>query len=171
MKVYVAADHAGFTLKELVKAALLGQGYEVEDCGAATHDAHDDYPDFMSKAADKVAHNPFDRAVIIGGTGQGEAMVANKFPHVRAAVFYGTKEPRTSVDASGRESSDPYEIVRLARLHNDANVLSLGARFLTDDEALTAVRLFLTTAFSGEERHVRRLKKLEDREREAHGSY
>lgn len=171
MKVYLAADHAGFALKELVKEALRGQSYDVEDCGAATLDTHDDFTNFVSIAADKVSHNPFDRAIVIGGSGQGEAMVANKFPHVRAAVFYGTKEPVARVDAQGRESSDPYEIVRLARLHNDANVLSLGARFLADDEALTAVKLFLATEFSEEERHVRRIKKLEEIEREAHGSH
>lgn len=168
MKIYLATDHAGFKLKEVVKDFLLGEGYEVEDCGANSFDASDDYPDFMSNAAEKISANPYDRAIIFGGSGQGEAVVANKFPHVRAAVFYGPKEPVGAVDATGKTSSDPYEIIQLARQHNDANVLSLAARFLTDEEAIEAARLFITTPFSKDERHVRRLEKIERIERELH---
>lgn len=164
MKVYLATDHAGFKLKEVVKAFLLGQNYAVEDCGAQALDVDDDYPDFISLAAEKISANPFDRAIIFGGSGQAEMMLANKYVHVRAALFYGPKVLVQEADAAGRQSTDAYEIVRLARLHNDANVLSLGARFLTEEEALEAVCTFLETAFSEEERHKRRLQKMADLE-------
>lgn len=168
MKIYLAADHAGFALKEKVKEFLLGEGYEVEDCGAHEFNKNDDYPDFISIAAEKVSSFPEDRAILFAGSGEAEMMLANKFPHVRSALFYGTKLPTQSVDATGRKSDDPYELIRLTREHNDANTLSLGARFLTDEEALEAVTLWLKTPFSNEERHVRRLKKIADIEKELH---
>jgi ribose 5-phosphate isomerase B len=105
----------------------------------------DDYPDFISIAAQKVSQSPKDKAIILGGSGQGEAMVANRFPHVRATVYYGGSD----------------EILKLSREHNDANVLSLGARFLGKETAEKAVRLWLAGEFSGEQRHVRRIKKIE----------
>ena len=166
MKVYLATDHAGFQLKEVIKEFLQGEGYEVEDCGAFSFDKNDDYPDFIRKAGEKISSNPFDRAIIFGGNGQGENFTANKYPHVRSVVFYGPKEPRAAVDATGKTSTDPYEMVRLAREHNDANILSLAARFLQDAEAIEAVRLFLVTPFSEAERHKRRLQKLADIEKE-----
>ncbi len=166
MKIYLATDHAGFKLKEVVKEFLLGQDYEVEDCGATTFETHDDYPDFIRKASEKISANPFDRAIIFGGNGQAEALLANKYPHVKAVVFYGPKEPTTTVDATGRVSADPYEMIRLTREHDNSNVLSLAARFLTDDEALEAVKLWLKTPFSEDARHVRRLGKIEDVEKE-----
>lgn len=145
MKVYLATDHAGFELKNKVKEFLEGNGYEVQDCGAFTYDPDDDYPDFISKAAEAVSKNPDnDKAIIFGGSGQGEAIVANKFPKVRAAVYYGKAEHMPS----------------LTRQHNDSNILSLGARFLTYGEAITAVKLFLETPFSKEERHIRRIEKI-----------
>lgn len=145
MKVYLATDHAGFELKEKVKEFLKAERYEVEDCGAYTFDSNDDYPDFISKAAEAVSKNPdTDKAIIFGGSGQGEAMVANKFPKVRAAVYYGQAE----------------EMPSLTRQHNDSNVLSLGARFLTHEEASQAVKLFLQTQFSNDERHSRRIEKI-----------
>lgn len=171
MKIYVAADHAGFHLKEVVKEALLGEGYEVEDVGATHVDSHDDYPDYVSKAAEKVSEFPEDRAILCAGSGAGEMMLANKYPNVRAALFYGPKEAVGEVDVTGRKSTDPYEIVRLSREHNDANVLSLAARFLTEEEALEAVMLWLKTPFSGEERHERRIKKIAEIEKEIHDNY
>lgn len=166
MKVYIATDHAGFLLKEIVKEFLLGEGYSVEDCGATSFEKFDDYPDFISVAAEKVSKNPYDRAIIFGGNGQGEAFTANKFPHVRAVVFYGPREAVGAVDVTGKKTSDPYEIVRLTREHTDANILSLAGRFLTDEEALKAVRIFLTTPFSKDDRHVKRLEKVERIEKE-----
>lgn len=168
MKIYLATDHAGYTVKEAVKAFLLGENYEVEDCGAVSFDPHDNYPDFIAKAAEKISHNPFDFAIIFGGNGQGEAMVANKFPNVRAAVFYGTKEAVAAVDVSGTKSTDPFEIIRLTREHTNANVLSIGARFVEDEDAIEAVKLFLHTPFPALERHAKRLAKITEIEKEIH---
>lgn len=147
MKIYLAADHAGFNLKEKLKQYLKGVGYAVEDQGAFTLDPADDYPDYVTPAAKLVAAEPeIDRAIIIGGSGQGEAMVANRLRGVRAAVYYGGQE----------------EIITLSREHNNANILALGARFLGEEEALNAVRLWLSTTYLAEERHERRLKKIDD---------
>lgn len=165
MKIYLATDHAGFKLKEIVKEELLGQGYDVIDCGATSFHTDDDYPDFVSVAAEKISEFPYDRAIIFGGNGQAEAFLANKYPGVKAVVFYGTKVPVIAVDVHGRVSEDPFEMIRLVREHDNANILSIGARFVTQTEALQAVRLFLTTAFPEDERHMRRLKKVADIER------
>ncbi len=144
--IYFATDHAGFELKNILVAFVREElGYEVCDCGPFTYDANDDYPDFISIAADKVSHNPTDRAIILGGSGQGEAMVANRFPHVRATVYYGGSS----------------EIITLSREHNDANILSLGARFVTGTQAKEVVQRWLATDFTNEERHIRRIKKIE----------
>ncbi|MEX0933266.1 MAG: RpiB/LacA/LacB family sugar-phosphate isomerase [Candidatus Paceibacterota bacterium] len=145
MKIYLATDHAGFKLKEEIKHSLLNDGHDVEDCGAFTYDESDDYPDFISVAAEAVSKDPDNaKAVILGGSGQGEAILANKFPHVRAALFYGSHG----------------EIVTLSREHNDANILSIGARFVTAEEVRRIVKIWLHTDFSEEERHVRRLEKI-----------
>jgi ribose 5-phosphate isomerase B len=158
MKIYLAADHAGFELKERAKKWLIENGHEVTDCGALKLVEGDDYPVYMAKAAEAVASNPGSQGIIFGGSGQGEAMVANRQEGVRAAVFYGPELAKTAVDSEGKESSDPYEIVRLERSHNDANMLSLGARFLNPEEALAAIKIFLETPFSQAERHDRRIK-------------
>lgn len=153
--IYLAADHAGFELKEKLKPYLQELGYEVKDCGAFSYDENDDYPDFVALAAQAVSEDTDNsRAIILGGSGQGEAMIANRFRGVRAAVYYGT----TSANVSAGKGN---EIITLSREHNDANVLSLGARFLTEEEAKRAVKLWLDTAFTGEERHSRRLKKID----------
>lgn len=144
MKVYLATDHAGFELKEKIKTFLQEKGYDVEDCGAHTVDPQDDYPDFISRAAEKISQNSDDKAIIFGGSGQGEAMVANKFPHVRAMVF----------------NCENLELIPLGREHNNANMLSIGARFVSEAVAKQAVEVFLATAFPGDERHVRRLEKM-----------
>ncbi len=165
MKVYLATDHAGFALKEIIKPLLIEKGYSVEDCGAFSFQPEDDYPDFIAKAAEAVAKNAEDRAIIFGGSGQAEAMTANKFPHVRAAVFYSPVLPVGAADVAGRMSNDPYEMIRLTREHNNANVLSLGARFLSADEAQQAVILWLQTPFSNDVRHVRRIEKMHEIEK------
>jgi ribose 5-phosphate isomerase B len=156
MKVYFATDHSGYALKNTLLAFVRDElGYDVEDCGAYVTNEDDDYPDFVGAAAEKVSMDPLMcRAIVIGGSGQGEAMCANRFPFVRAGVFYG--ERGTQIDAVGHV----LDVVTSMRTHNDANVLSLGARFVTVDEAKEAVRAFLATSFEGEERHVRRIKKL-----------
>ncbi len=147
MIIYFATDHAGFALKEALLPFVRDElRHEVVDLGAFIFDESDDYPDYIKKAAELVSENPMTtRAIILGGSGQGEAMVANRFRHVRAALYYGHTE----------------EIVPLSREHNDANVLSLGARFMSVDEAKRAVRAWLTAPFSEDERHVRRIKKID----------
>jgi ribose 5-phosphate isomerase B len=160
MKVYLAADHAGFQLKEKVKGFLKQKNFEVEDCGAFALDNSDDYPDFISKAAKRVSENPASRAIVIGGSGQAEAMLANKFRNVRCALFYSPVAPVHAADVTGRKSTDPFEMIRLTREHNDANILSLGARFLREDDAIKAVDSWLRSPFSNDERHVRRIGKI-----------
>ena len=158
MTIYLAADHAGFELKNSLKTMLEKQ-HEVVDCGAFELDPVDDYPDFISKAAQLISLHPQNRAIIIGGSGQGEAMVANRYKNVRCAVFYGPMKPTSSIDAEGHQSTDAFEILKLERMHNDANMLSLGARFISQEDAVKAVTLFLETQFYLIERHVRRIMK------------
>lgn len=145
MQIYIASDHAGFELKGKLVEFLKGQGKEIEDLGPSIYMEGDDYPDFILPLAQKVAQNKDSFGIVIGASGQGEAMAANRVKGVRAAVYYGM----------------PQALIKLSREHNDANVLSLGARFLSEEDAKTAVELFLTTPFSGEERHVRRIAKLD----------
>jgi ribose 5-phosphate isomerase B len=179
MKIYLAADHRGFELKEKIKEWLKDWGYEYEDMGAFEYNKDDDYPDFVSKAAEAVANDPErSRGIILGGSGQGEAMVANRYEGVRGAVFYGP----TLVKAKG--SIKKYllkifapdinyiamylltkkldEVVKLSREHNDSNVLSLGTFFVDEEIAKRAIKLWLETPFSGEERHIRRINKIEE---------
>ena len=144
MKIYIAADHAGFNLKNYLKKQLLVDGYDIEDCGAFDFDPLDDYPDFIFPAAEKVANQPNSRGIIIGGSGQGEAMAANRIQGVRAAVYY----------------DGPIEIVKLSRLHNNANILSLGARFLSVERATEILNIWLAEKFEGE-RHENRINKLD----------
>lgn len=153
MKIIFAADHAGYELKsELVVFVRDELGLEVEDVGADILDPDDDYPIFVSQAARQVSNDPENtKAIILGGSGQGEAMLANRYPHVRAAVFYG----------------GPHDIIRLSREHNDANVLSLGARFIESEGTKKMVRLWLETAASSEIRHKRRIHMMEDMGRRA----
>jgi len=146
MNIYLASDHAGFELKEKLKGWLKELGYSISDEGAFSLVPDDDYPDYIRIAAKQVASDPDNsRAIVIGGSGQGEAIVCNREKGVRAAVYYG----------------GPLEIVTLSRLHNNANVLSLGARFVTVSQAEEAVKLWLNTEFPAEERHVRRISKID----------
>lgn len=144
--IYLATDHAGFNLKEKIKAFLVREGHAVKDFGAAVFDPEDDYPDLISLAAEAVSKNPESKGIILGGSGQGEAIVANKYPNVRAAVYYGKAD----------------QMPELTRQHNNSNILSLGARFLTEQEAFEAVKLFLQTPFSNEPRHIRRIGKIKE---------
>lgn len=163
MKIYIGSDHVGFELKEKIKKYLseLEAGYEIEDKGAFKYDADDDYPDFIKLVAEAVAGNAESKGIILGGSGEGEAMCANKTKGIRAALFYGEKEAITAVDITGHKSSDPFEIVELAREHNNANILSIAVRFVEEDEAKFAAELFLRTKFSGDERHIRRINKID----------
>lgn len=145
MKIYIGTDHAGFELKESLVVFLRAEGHEVEDMGAHSYDALDDYPDFIRPVAEAVAKDPESRGIILGGSGQGEAMCANRVKGARAAVYYG----------------GAVDIVVLSREHNDANILSIGARFVETEEAKEVVKVWLATPFSGEEKHSRRIAKLD----------
>lgn len=146
MKIFFAGDHAGFELKQKLIEFVRLLGYEVEDLGPFSYDAGDDYPDYVVPAARAVGNDPErSRGVVIGGSGQGEAMCANRIRGVRAAVYYGGS----------------LEVVKKTREHNNANILSLGARFMNEEEAKLAVKLWLETPFSGEDRHVMRLAKID----------
>jgi ribose 5-phosphate isomerase B len=145
MKIYIGSDHAGFELKGKLISRLSEMGYEVEDKGAFAYNPEDDYPDFVKPVAEAVAADREAKGIVIGKSGQGEAMAANRIKGVRAAVFYGGS----------------HEVVTLSREHNDANVLSLGAGLIDIPEALAAAKLWLETPFSGEERHRRRIAKLD----------
>lgn len=144
--IYLATDHAGFTLKEVIKKYLIEQGKEVEDMGAFGMDEKDDYPDFILPAANKMRENIKESlGIFFGATGQGEAIAANKVKGIRAAVYYGGS----------------LELVKRSRSHNNANVLSLGVRFLTAEEAIDAVEIWLRTDFEGG-RHERRIEKIKE---------
>ncbi len=163
MKIYFTSDHAGFELKNELVPFVKEMGHDVEDLGPKEYNEQDDYPDLIAPAAKKVSEAEQDiehigkgevRAVVIGGSGQGEAIVANRFSHVRAALFNGQYQP-----SDGRDV--PCEI-EISRTHNDSNVLSLGARFLSQEEAKKALKKWLETPFSGDPRHLRRIKKIEE---------
>lgn len=160
MKVYLASDHVGFALKTKLKPFLEEKGYEVIDCGANVLDKDDDYPDFISQAAAEVSKDPNSRGIVMGGSGQGEAMVANKYKNVRCALFYSPAIPKQAADITGRVSEDPLEMIRLTREHNDANMLSLGVRFVTEEAAMQVVAMWLEAPFSNHERHARRIEKI-----------
>lgn len=152
-KIYVGSDHAGFGFKEKLIPYLKELGYEVEDKGAFEYNEEDDYPDFIIPVAREVSRRPNDvKGIIFGGSGQGEAMAANKFSDVRAAVYYGQGQ---CVVEEENES-----VIKLSREHNDANVLSLGARFITEEEMKKVVKEWLDTTFVGNARHKRRLSKM-----------
>jgi ribose 5-phosphate isomerase B len=150
MKIFIATDHRGYQLKEKIKEWLADWGYEYEDFGAYALDAEDDYPDFISKAAEMVSKDPQNfRGIILGASGQGEAILANKYKDVRAIVYYGGQE----------------DIISLSRKHNDANVLSLGAVFLEEETAKRLIKLWLETEFTQDERHIRRINKIKEIEK------
>lgn len=161
MKVAITTDHAGFEALKELKVYLESMGHECIDYGPRQFDADDDYPDFIFPAARAVANGECEREVIMGGSGQGEAIAANRIKGVRCALFYGPVLAKEPIDAEGNMSDDPYEIVRLSRTHNNANVLSLSGRFLTIDEMKEALRIWFSTEFTPVERHERRIRKLD----------
>lgn len=144
MKIYMGSDHAGFELKEKINKYLTEQNYQVEDKGAFNLDQNDDYPNFIKPVAEAVSLDKDSFGIILGGSGQGEQIVANKIDGIRAIEYYGGN----------------LEIIKLGREHNNANVLSLGARFVNEQEAFEAVKIFLETKFSEETRHKRRLEQI-----------
>jgi ribose 5-phosphate isomerase B len=159
MKVFFAADHAGLRMKVALLESVTGMGYDVEDLGAFSLNSEDDYPDFVTPLAHRVLSTPDSFGIICAGSGQGEAMCANRNSGIRAAVFYAALAAGGALDKEGAHSEDGFDVVRLTRKHNNANVLSIGARFVSVGDAQEAVRIFLTTPFSKEPRHARRIAK------------
>jgi len=145
MMIHLATDHAGLEIKNSLKNYLIKKNYHVEDHGAYEYDALDDYPDFIFPCAIAVAKDIESKGIILGGSGQGEAMAANRIKGVRAAVFY----------------NGPDEIIKLSREHNNANILSLGARFMDESEIYRVIEIWLNEPFEGG-RHARRIEKLDD---------
>ncbi len=139
MRVHLGCDHAGYELKEMLARHLRNAGHDVVDHGAHSYDPEDDYPQFCIEAAEGVVSEPGSLGVVIGGSGNGEQIAANKVPGVRAALAWSV------------------QTAQLARQHNDANVMGLGARMHTAEQAFEIVAAFLATAFSGEPRHQRRI--------------
>lgn len=149
MKIFFASDHAGFKLKKALVEFVGSLGFEAVDLGPKELKEGDDYPLEVEKVGMEVFKDPDgSKGIILGGSGQGEAIVANRFPNVRAVVYYGGEK----------------EIIKLSREHNDANILSIGARFVTEKEAKEAVELWLKTEFSEESRHIRRLREIDKME-------
>ena len=142
MRVYIGSDHAGFELKQHLVDYLTGQGHEVVDVGPHVYDAEDDYPAFCFHTGARVVDDPGSLGIVIGGSGNGEQIAANKVPGVRAALAW-------NLATAG-----------LARQHNDANVVAIGARMHTPEEAAAIAAEFLGTLFSGQERHARRIKQV-----------
>lgn len=157
MKIYIGTDHAGFELKEKLKVFISDLGYDVEDMGPFVYDADDDYPDLIRPVAEAVASDTGSMGVILGGSGQGEAMCANRVNGARAAVFYGGASTQTDV------TGNTLDMIASMREHNNANIISLGARFMSEDEVKDAVKRFLELPFSGNERHLRRINKLDNK--------
>lgn len=139
MRVHIGGDHAAFELLGDLATFLEGEGHDVTNHGPHQYDAADDYPVFVLRAAEAVAADPGSFGVVLGGSGNGEQMAANKVDGIRAALCYDD------------------ELARLAREHNDAQVISIGARMNTVEQARSMVRVFLDTPFSGDPRHVRRI--------------
>ena len=149
MRIYIGSDHAGYELKEKLKIFIQSLNIETIDKGAFSLDLNDDYPDFIVPVAESVVKDNQSLGIILGGSGEGEQISANKITGVRAVEYYGSN----------------LEIVKLGREHNNANILSLGARFLNEDEAKEAVKIFIETPFSEDERHIRRINKISEEEK------
>jgi ribose 5-phosphate isomerase B len=147
VRIYLGSDHAGFELKARLIEWLASAGHEPVDCGPEAYAPDDDYPPYVMRAAQGVIADPGSLGIVIGGSGNGEQIAANKIPGIRAAVAWTD------------------ETARLARQHNDANVLSLGARMYSADEAIGFTQIFVSTPFSGEPRHSRRLAMIADYEK------
>lgn len=139
MRVHIGSDHAGFELKGHLIEALRAEGHELVDHGPVEYDAEDDYPIFCIPTAEAVVNDPGSLGIVVGGSGNGEQIAANKVKGVRSALVYD------------------HDTASLGRQHNDANVMGIGARMHTEDEAVELAKVFIGTPFSGEERHARRI--------------
>ena len=152
MKIIIASDHAGFELKNHIISSLKEQSIDVLDMGPDSYNENDDYTDYIKKVGQYISenNNPEEyRGIVIGGSGQGENICANKYKNVRSILIYGNDIELNT------------KIAKLSRQHNNANVISFGARFIENEKAWEVLQTWLNTNFSNEERHVRRLSKLE----------
>lgn len=160
MKVHIATDHSGLDLKKRIIEWLESNGHDVVDHGAHELDPEDDYTDFVIPAAQAVADDAESFGIVIGRSGQGEAMAANKIRGARAAVFYGSLLPVEAVDANGKTSDDPLIMIEQTRRHNHANILSIASVYLTFDQITAAIdRFFNSPTEPG--RHQRRVNAME----------
>lgn len=150
MKIYIGGDHAGFELKEKVKAWLERQGHKVIDFGPFEYEKEDDYPDFTIPLAEKVSVDKKSRGIVIAGSGIGEVIASNKVKGIRSVLFYG--------------KADKF-FLETSRKHDGTNILCFGSRFVSFEEAKKAIKIWLATDFSREKRHIRRLGKIEKYER------
>lgn len=164
MNIVLCTDHAGFERLKQLEQLLTSQGHQCVNMGPRTFDSNDDYPDYIYPAAKTLASGTFDLGIIMGGSGQGEAMVANRVKGVRCTVYYGPAIAVEAVEVEGSQATDEFEILRLSRRHNHANMLSLAARFLTQEDIEKAVQIWLETAPSDAERHARRISKMDQME-------
>ncbi len=147
MKILLASDHAGFELKNKIVQFLRDENFDIEDMGAHTFVQDDNYPEIMVPVAMRILIDPENtKAIIFGKSGQGEAMIVNRFPGIRAVVYYAKNT----------------DIIRLSREHNDSNILSIGAGFVIEEDAKDAVKLWIATPFSGDKRHVRRIEQMDN---------
>ena len=144
--IYLGSDHAGFYLKDKIISYFKKKNIEFKDFGPFKYNENDDYPDFIIPLAKKVSENKSTLGIILGGSGQGEAIAANKIKGIKAIVLYSFNK----------------NIIKLSKEHNNANILSLGSRFLSEKQAINSIKLWLKTKFSNEKRHIRRLKKIEN---------
>lgn len=154
MKVYIGTDHAGFELKEKLKVYISDLGYELQDLGPFSYDKDDDYPDLIRPVAEAVVNDSGSMGIILGGSGQGEAICANRVPGARAGVYYGGNSKQTDL------SGNTIDMIASIREHNNANIISIGARFMDESEVKDAIKRFLETPFPENERHARRINKL-----------
>lgn len=161
MNIALSTDHAGFEQLHSLREFLEAQGHVCTNFGPASFDPEDDYPDFIIPAAEAVASGECEAGIIFGGSGQGEAIAANRVKGVRCGVYYGPATPIAAVDADGGTAADEFEILRLNRQHNHANMLSLAGRFLDRAAIEQAVMIWLETPYSDAERHARRVHKLD----------
>jgi ribose 5-phosphate isomerase B len=161
VKIALSTDHAGYERLKKLKEGLELAGYACHDFGPAQFNVDDDYPDYIKPACEAILAGGCQLGIIFGGSGQGEAMAANRFNGIRCTVWYGPSVPIEAVNAEGIISSDPYEILKLSKEHNDANMLSIAGRFVNDDDTLKVAIKWLNETYKNVERHQRRINKLD----------
>jgi ribose 5-phosphate isomerase B len=161
VKIALSTDHAGYARLKTLKEGLEMAGYACHDFGPGEFNVDDDYPDFIRPACESILAGGCEVGIIFGGSGQGEAMAANRHDGIRCTVWYGPAIAVEAINAEGVMSADPYEILKLSKEHNNANMLSIAGRFVTDAEVLKVAIKWLNESFRSEPRHMRRIEKLD----------